>query len=106
MTNEAINEIKKAEDNASQLIVNARTEARYRTEQTAIEIEKAKQEAEQGFKRMLAERLSKARENASAERERAISSANETAQQIKKDASARLDEVADIIIAEIKALWQ
>ncbi len=106
MTNDAIKEIKKAEDNASQLIINAKTEAKYRLEQTAIEIEKAKAEAEVGFKRMLAERLNKAQENAKIEREKAVSSAQEKAQKIEVDAKARLDEVANIIIAEIKSLWQ
>ena len=101
VTNDALREIKKAEDNGAQLIINAKTEAKYRIEQTVREIEKSKLDAEERFKRIYNDRI-----EANELVENRLRVARDEAQELITHAEQGMDEAVNIIIEEIKSLWQ
>lgn len=106
MTNDAVKEIKKAEENGAQLIVNARIEAKFRVEQTGTEIEKSKLDAQENFKRVFDTRVAAASEQAQKIVSARVERAQKEADEIGKGAKSNMEKAVDIIIEEIKSLWQ
>ena len=106
VTNDALREIKKAEDNGAQLIINAKTEAKYRIEQTVREIEKSKLDAEERFKIIYNDRIEVATRQANELAENRLRVARGEAQELITHAEQGMDEAVNIIIEEIKSLWQ
>lgn len=106
MTSEAIREIKKAEENGAQLIINARTHEKFRQEQTVKEIEKSKRNAENRFKAIFEDRIRVANAQADEITEARLAQARAEAEEIERTARSNEDEAINLIIEEIKRLWQ
>lgn len=106
MTSEAIKEIKKAEENGAQLIINARAQEKFRLEQTVKEIEKSKRSAEQRFKAIFDDRIRAATVQAQELTDARIAQAHAEADKIAELALANEDDAVNLIIEEIKRLWQ
>lgn len=106
MTNNAIKEIKKTEENATQMVINAQAEAKYRLEQTVLEIEKSKTDAEQKFKEIYNARIATTTEQANKLLSEKRAEAQAEADRIEAHAESKMQGAVDIIIEEIKSVWQ
>ena len=106
MTSEAIREIKKAEENGAQLIINARAHEKFRQEQTVKEIEKSKRNAENRFKAIFEDRIRVANAQADEITEARLAQARAEAEEIELTARSNEDEAINLIIEEINRLWQ
>ena len=106
MTNNAIKEIRKTEENATQMVINAQTEAKYRLEQTVLEIEKSKIDAEKKFKEIYNARIATGTEQANKLLSEKKAEAQAEANRIESHAESKMQGAVDIIIEEIKSVWQ
>lgn len=106
MTNNAIKEIRKIEENATQKVINAQAEAKYRVEQTILEIEKSKADAEQKFKEIYNARIATTTEQADRLLAEKKAEAQAEANKIELHAESKMQSAVDIIIEEIKSVWQ
>ncbi len=106
MTGDALKEIKKAEENGAQLIVNARIESQYRLEQTVKEIERSKAQAKLRFEEIFNNRINAANTQAEELRAARHEQAMREADALSAEARKNTDRAISIIIEEIKSLWQ
>lgn len=106
MMNEMIKEIKKAEENASQLIINAQAEAKYRIEQASEELKKAQYDEENRLEAELEEKLNEAKKEAEKIIEKSEVQAKKDCADIEKKAKTKMPKTIDFILEVIKESWQ
>ena len=106
MMNEMIKEIKKAEENASQLIINAQAEAKYRIEQASEEFRKAECDEESRLEEELAKKLNEAKEQAQEIIKESEAQAKKDAADIEKKAKTKMPKTIEFILEVIKEQWQ
>lgn len=106
MTNDAIKQIKRAEENGAQLIVNAKAEAKFRIEKAVEEIEKSKEIAEANFEKIFNARIDVARETAKKISSDRLENAKAEALKIEQRARSKMDSASELVVEEIKSLWQ
>ena len=106
MTIDAIREIKNAEENGAQLIINSQIESKYRIEKVSEELENTKLEAEKKFKGIFNAKISLAYQKANLIASEEEQKAKADAEVIENSAKSKIDGAVDIIIEEIKSLWQ
>lgn len=103
---DAIKEIKRIEENGSQLIVNVRAEAKYRIEAARREIAKMNEQEEQRLEILLNDELESvlARGEEIMNEKREI--AKKEAEALSKKAGANLTSAVELVIKEIMSRWQ
>ena len=106
MMNELIKEIKKAEENASQLVINAQTEAKYRIEQVSEELKKAQYDEENRLEAELAQKLEQAKKEAEEIIAASEAQAKKDAAEIEKKAKAKMTKTIEFILEVIEKQWQ
>ena len=106
MIKDAMKEIKRAEENSAQLIINAQAESKYRIDTATEETERAVEDEEARLEKEFRKNLSLAEEKAASIISEKSEDAAKEASRMEKDAKARMADAVDIITEEIRALWQ
>lgn len=106
MIEDAIKEIKRAEENGAQLVINAQAESKYRIDTATEETKKVIEDEEIRLEKEFKENLSLAEEKASLIITDRNKDAGREAMRIENDARARMAGAVDIITEEIKSSWQ
>ncbi|MGM9665798.1 MAG: hypothetical protein ACI3XX_04600 [Eubacteriales bacterium] len=106
MIEDAIKEIKRAEENGAQLVINAQAESKYRIDTATEETQRAAESEEARLEKEFRQNLEVAEKKASEIADKRNEDAAKEALRIETDAKARMAEAVDMIIEEIRSSWQ
>jgi len=106
MTSDALREIKRAEENADQMIVNVTAQSKYRIEQITAELKDAKEEASLQYKVNYEAQIEKANKDAESYKAEVRKETDAEIEELKSIADSNAKDTIDLIIEEILAQWQ
>ena len=106
MIEDAIREIKRAEENGAQLVINAQAESKYRIDTATEETKRATESEEARLEKEFRQKLEAAEKNAYEIADKRKEEAAKEALRIETDAKANMADAVGLIIEEIRSSWQ
>lgn len=106
MIEDAIKEIKRAEENGAQLVINAQAESKYRIDTATEETKRATESEEARLEKEFRQNLEAAEKNAHEIADKRKEEAAKEALRIETDAKANMADAVGLIIEEIRSSWQ